>query len=228
VKLHFNFQEGKEEVLKDWVMKKMAIAFQTFKKNLNKDYVKKSLMPDFENNYKKQRRFWNEFVQYKKFEESEERAKRNKYNASKKKYFHHLDQGGYSSAIPKWQKMEEDLTVRGIIPATFKWPLRAKYFFYAHGGTLNMEDASFVTTDRRREAADKLDMALKAVAKGTLKPDREKDELTYALRTPEPTGHVRGMGVLPWKHSFSADIDTYRSRCRRKAKQEEKMRALEE
>jgi hypothetical protein len=43
-------------------MKKMAIAFQTFKKNLNKDYVKKGLTPDFENNYKKQRPFWDEFI----------------------------------------------------------------------------------------------------------------------------------------------------------------------
>jgi hypothetical protein len=42
--------------------------------------------------------------------------------------------------IPKWQKMEEDLTARVIIPATFNWPLQAKYFFYAHGGTLNMYD----------------------------------------------------------------------------------------
>jgi hypothetical protein len=53
VKLHFNFAEDKEQVLKHWVMKKMVIAFQTFKINLNKDYVKKSLTPDFENNYKK-------------------------------------------------------------------------------------------------------------------------------------------------------------------------------
>jgi hypothetical protein len=36
------------------------------------------------------------------------------------------------------------------------------------------------------------------------------------------------MGIVLWKHGFSADIDTYRSRCRRKAEQEEKMRALEE
>jgi hypothetical protein len=27
VKLHFNFLEDKKEVLKDWVMKKMALAF---------------------------------------------------------------------------------------------------------------------------------------------------------------------------------------------------------
>jgi hypothetical protein len=118
---------------------------------------------------------------------------------------------GYSSAIPKWQKMEEDLIARGIILATFNWPLCAKYFFYAHGGTLNMEDGSFVTTDRIREAANKLDTSLKAIFEGTLKPDREKDELTYALGTPEHTGRVRGMGVLSWKHGSSADIDTCRS-----------------
>jgi hypothetical protein len=36
--------------------------------------------------------------------------------------------------------MEEDLIARGIVPTTFNQPLRAKYFLYAHGGTLNMED----------------------------------------------------------------------------------------
>jgi hypothetical protein len=111
--------------------------------------------------------------------------------------------------------MEEDLMARGIIPATFNWPLRAKYFFYAHGSILNMEDGSFVTTYRIREAADRLDTALKAVVEGTLKPDREKHELAYALGTPEHIGCVRGMGIVPWKHGFSADIDTYRSRLQK-------------
>jgi hypothetical protein len=87
-----------------------------------------------------------------------------------------------------------------------------------------MEDGSFVTTDRIRESANRLVTALKAVAEGTLKPEREKDELTYALGTPEHTGCVPGMGVVPWKHGFSA----YQSRCRRKAEQEDKMHALEE
>ncbi|RLN16822.1 hypothetical protein C2845_PM02G16700 [Panicum miliaceum] len=124
--------------------------------------------------------------------------------------------------------MEEDLIARGIILATFNWPLQAKYYFYAHGGILIMEDVSFVTSDKIREAADKLDDALKAVAEGTLKPDREKDELSYALGTSEHIRCVRDMGVVPWKHGFSADIETYRSRCRRKAEQEEKMYSLEE
>jgi hypothetical protein len=72
VKPYFNFPADKKEVFKKWVMKKMAIAFQTFKKNLNKDYVKKGLEPDFEKNFKKQRPFWDEFVQYKLSKDNEE------------------------------------------------------------------------------------------------------------------------------------------------------------
>ncbi|RLN24396.1 hypothetical protein C2845_PM07G09580 [Panicum miliaceum] len=109
---------------------------------------------------------------------------------------------------------------------TFNWPLL--YFFYAHGGTLNIDDGSFVTTDSIREAANRLDAALNATVEGKLKHKGEEDELTYALETPEHTRCARGMGMVPWKHGFSADIETYRSRCRRKAEQEEKMRALEE
>ena len=134
---------------------------------------------------------------------------------SKKKHFHHLGQGGYASAIPKWQKMEDDLVARRIVPATFNWPLQAKLYFYTHGGSLNMEDGSFITSDAIREAADRLEVALKAVSEGSFKSDREKDELTYALGTPKHTGCVRGMGVVPWKHGFSGDIETYRSRQRR-------------
>jgi hypothetical protein len=74
-----------------------------------------------------------------------------------------------------------------------------------------------VTIVRIREAADRLETALKAVDEGTLKPDREKEELTYTLGTPEHTGCVRGMGVVPCKHTFSGDIETYRNRSRRKA-----------
>ncbi|RLN33325.1 transposon protein, putative, CACTA, En/Spm sub-class [Panicum miliaceum] len=36
------------------------------------------------------------------------------------------------------------------------------------------------------------------------------------------------MGVVPWKHGFSADIDTYQSRIRRKAEEAKNVRALEE
>ena len=141
---------------------------------MNKDYVKKGLTPDFEKDFKNERPYWDAFVQYKSSEDSEQRTTQAKENVSKKKHFHHLGQGGYKAAIPKWQKMEEGLIARGIILATLNWLLRAKYYFYAHGGTLNMEDGSFVTSDVIREAADRLDVALKAVSEGSLKSDREK------------------------------------------------------
>jgi hypothetical protein len=41
-----------------------------------------------------------------------------------------------------------------------------------------------------RKAADRLDTILKAIAEGSLKPDREKDELAHALGTPEHTRRV--------------------------------------
>ena len=47
------------------------------------------------------------------------------------------------------------------------------------------------------------------MSKESFKLDREKDELMYALGTLEHTGRVRGMGVVPWKYGFSADIETY-------------------
>ena len=122
VKRHFSVPEEHAQLFKDWVMKKMAIAFQTFKKNLNKDYVEKGLTPDFEKDFKKQRPYWDAFVQYKSSEDSEQRTAQAKENTSKKKHFHHLGQGGYSTVIPKWQKLEDNLTARGIIPATFDWP----------------------------------------------------------------------------------------------------------
>ena len=66
------------------------------------------------------------------------------------------------------------------------------------------------------------------MSEGSFKPDKEKDELTCALGTPEHTGRVRGMGVVSWKHGFSADIEAYRCRSRKKAEHEDKMRVLKE
>ena len=71
VKRHFSVLEENEELFKDWVMKKMAIAFETFKKNLNKDYIKKGLTPNFGKDFKNQRPYCDAFVQYKLSENSE-------------------------------------------------------------------------------------------------------------------------------------------------------------
>ena len=69
-----------------------------------------------------------------------------------------------------------------------------------------MEDGSFATSVAIREVADRLDVALKVVSEGSLKSDREKDELTYALGTPKHTGPCARHGrssmeaCLQWRH----------------------------
>ncbi|BAT15512.1 Os12g0107033 [Oryza sativa Japonica Group] len=152
---------------------------------------------------------------------------RNKENAAKKKYHHHLGSGGYSVAMPKWEQMEARLIERGIEPATANWPERSKFWYYAHGGTLNPADGSLVFGDQIREAARRLTDAVEASSQGTFRPDRDRDELTLALQTPEHPGRTRGKGVIPWKIGFKEDIHTYRSRMRSKRDTEAKIADLE-
>jgi len=66
-------------------------------------------------------------------------------------------------------------------------------------------------------------------------PNREKDELTYALETPEHPGRMRGKGLISWRHGFPKDAATYRSHqrkkdeeARRKEEEIEQIRRLEE
>ena len=116
---------------------------------------------------------------------------------------------------------------RGIEPATANWPERSKFCYYAHGGTLNPVDGSLVFSDQIREAANRLTDAVEASSQGTFRPDREKDELSLALQTPEHPGRTRGKGVIPWKIGFKEDIHTYRSRMRSKRDTEAKIADLE-
>ena len=59
-------------------------------------------------------------------------------------------------------------------------------------------------------------------------PNREKDELTYALQTPEHLGRTRGKRLISWRHGFPKDAATYRSRRRRKDEEAERIHRLEE
>ncbi|RCV25390.1 hypothetical protein SETIT_5G162700v2, partial [Setaria italica] len=157
-----------------------------YKKNLNKNYIKKGLTPDF-TKHPKLRCNWDSF-----------------------KYYHHLGPGGYKKGIIKWKRMEDDIIAKGIVPATLKWPEQAKHWYYAHGGTLNPKNGSFVFGQELREAAMRLVELIKSTAEGSFVPDREKDELTMALGNPEHPGYCRGKGVIPWKFAFREHIDSYR------------------
>ena len=222
----FTLPAGTEDKVKRWTLKKMAEQFQSFKGDLYQKYILKGQTPNFDT-FPKLRDHWDEFVAYKTGEQGQAMMERNKENAAKKKYHHHLGSGGYSVAMPKWEQMEASLIERGIEPATANWPERSKFWYYAHGGTLNPADGSLVFGDQIREAARRLTDAVEASSQGTFRPDRDRDELTLALQTPEHPGRTRGKGVIPWKIGFKEDIHTYRSRMRSKRDTEAKIADLE-
>jgi len=230
LKENFFFPEGTDiDKVKEWTLKKMCNQFKDFKTKLHRDFVKKGLTPDWnKKGYLKLRPYWNEFVEYRLSEDSKALSSQNTENASHKEYNHHLGTGGYKSARRKWEAMEQDLLNKGIRPATLDWPERSKNFLYAHGATLNPVDGSVVYGEEIAELATRLMEIIKLVGEGAIKPNREKDELTLALGNPEHTGRCRGKGAVPWKYAFAGDIDSYRSRKRRKAEQEERVRMLEE
>nr|ABG22589.1 transposon protein, putative, CACTA, En/Spm sub-class [Oryza sativa Japonica Group] len=148
----FTLPAGTENIVKQWTLKKMAEQFESFKGDLYKKYILKWLTPNFDV-FPKLRDHWDEFVAYKIGQQGRAMMDKNKENAAKKKYHHHLGSGGYSVAMPKWEEMEASLIERGIEPVTAKWPDRSKFWYYAHGGTLNPVDGSLVFSDQIREAA---------------------------------------------------------------------------
>ena len=107
-----------------------------------------------------------------------------------KKNFHRLGLGGYKVAIPKWEKMENDLIAKGIVPQTLSWPKQSRYYFYAHRGTLDPDTGMFVTSDVLREATQRLDDVMRRKEEGTFQPNRENDKLTYALGNAEHNGRT--------------------------------------
>ena len=87
--------------------------------------------------------------------------------------------------------MEADLLAKGITPESLEWRERAKNWFFAHGGTLDQETGKCVYGARLQEAAQRLFYAQRATTSGAFRPNREKDELTYAIGTIEHGGRTR-------------------------------------
>jgi hypothetical protein len=120
-------------------------------------------------------------VRYKTLEEGEEWVRRNQQNARQKVYHHKMGSGGYRSAIPKWQRMEANLLVKGIHPFSFEWPERSENWFFAHGRSLDPQTGDPVIGGEIETAVQRLIDIVDASTGGAFVPNREEDELTYAL-----------------------------------------------
>jgi hypothetical protein len=117
--------------------------------------------------------------------------------------------------------MEQDLIAKGIISAVFHWPERSKNWYYVHGGRLNPDDGTLEFPPTLREKALELMKKIEDVKAGRLKVDKEMDELTMALGNLEHPRRCRGYGVVLWKYAFKGNLDSYKSRKRRKEHEEE-------
>ena len=157
---HFNLPECEDPTaaeklrakVKQWTLKKMAELFRVWKKTLWKNYLKKKEMPVFEGHLAKQANHWKAFKEYKESQDAKDLSEKNKKNAEKKKYRHKSGPGGYESAMPKWDKKEQELLDKGIEPEWMRedWDLRARNWFLAHGGSYDEQTGDLLCSDGLR------------------------------------------------------------------------------
>ena len=159
----------------------------------------------------------------------EAQLRRNQENAQKKVYHHDMGSRGYETTIPKWQKMKADLIAKGIEPESAKWPQRSKNWFFGHGERLDPETGVVVYGQKLQTAVERLAYAIQAKEFGAFKPNREKNEVTYANGTAKHSGQTRGLEHnTSWEHGFPNDRETYQSRLRRKEEEAAHNRMLEQ
>lgn len=223
-----NEEQAKEmlENVKHWSLKKMAEAFNAYKKRLWNEYETEKRAPIFEGPLEKQRQHWPSFLAYKESEEGKERSATNKANAAKKKYHHTMGSGGYRIALPKFDKLEVDLRAQGITPATHDFPLRARNWLLGHGAKYDAK-GDLVVDKKIETPFAALVKVFEEVKEGKFKPDREKDELTEALGNPEHTGWTRGWGGYPWSTGFSAEESVYPYRSRERGRKRKEAEVAE-
>ena len=71
-------------------------------------------------------------------------------------------------------------------------------------------DGTLIFSAKIKRAAERLVEAIDKSSKGEFVPEREKDELTWALENREHAGRTRGLGNVSWKVGFPEDRGSYR------------------
>jgi hypothetical protein len=129
-------------------------------------------------------------IEVRRHQRAKEISVKNKANADNKEHHHVLGPGGYKSAVPKWEAMENELRNKGITLGMEEWPERAKHWWYGHGGSLDPAIGECVHRKKAFTPKTKLVKAMEDAQAGLIRVDRENDELTHALKNPEHTGQT--------------------------------------
>ena len=56
--------------------------------------------------------------------------------------------GGYKTAVPKWEKTEDEMRKKGVTPATNKCHVRSKNWLLGHGGSYDTETGEIIVTKK--------------------------------------------------------------------------------
>lgn len=138
---HFQLPEGIGELVKSWVMKKMAKQFQSQKKKkLYNDYVKKQRTLVFSGHLTKLRDHQDEIVRYKTLEEGEKKPRQCAIEEISSQTGSRWLQDCHSEV----ENMEGVLLAKAITPATMDWPKCSSNQFYAHGGESDLETGACI------------------------------------------------------------------------------------
>jgi len=107
----FTLSEGvDQELVKKCALRKMALAFATFKKKLYTNYIKKDKEPNWDD-LPQVKPYWEEFKQYKLSEEAPKKSEQAKVNAANKKYNHHLGAAGYKKSVKNCRRWSRTLWI---------------------------------------------------------------------------------------------------------------------
>nr|BAC07033.1 hypothetical protein [Oryza sativa Japonica Group] len=139
---------------------------------------------------------WDEFVALKTSAEEKEKSQKMAELARRNEYPHHLGSTGYRQAVKKWAKQDEEMEKAGK------------------------------PDQKLKEVAVKMKNIVMQQQAGTFVPDRDRDELIYALGKPEHSGYVRGVSSkTSWKDGFKQDAYTYKKCDRYKEEIDSQARA---
>ena len=75
-----------------------------------------------------------------------------------------------------------------------------------------VSDGTLIFNDKIKRAAERLVEAIDMSSKGEFIPEKEKDELTWALENREHPSRTRGIGNVWWKVGLPEDRGSYRKR----------------
>ena len=109
---------------------------------------------------------------------------------------------------------EASITQSGVMLQTAEWHPHSVRYLLARGAFYGLDGNLCFRNPDVEEIAHKIEAAHAESSQGIFIPDRENDELSWALGNKEHPGRTRGSGVVSWLVAFEEDKGTYRSRKR--------------